>query len=230
MYIEDALAAIISNAAAGGLIEGVDAGEVFTDFTAETEWEGNPRIYVLREETRLIGDLCDGWQGPGTAESSVTIAAIGADKYQAFRAITEATRALNRGLLARITGLDELTGAAGAEIETDPDDEIFLPVYEESGLDEMTISAGDTAEIELGDIASAGTISAIGRLEGAGWIIATGADGDIYRPLLYVPAADEIDSWIITAAAGTERFENGAFREQYYQTRKFSALHKLTVI
>ena len=229
MYIEDALAGIISNAAAGGLIPGVDAAEVYTDFTAESEWQGRPKIYVLREETRIIGDLCADWQGPGTAESAVTIAAIGADKRQALRVITDATRALRRGLLARITGLDELTGQAD-EIETGPDDEIFLPVYEESGLDEMTVAAGDIAEIDSGDIASAGTITAAGRLQGGGWIIAVRADGDIYRPLLYVPASDDIDSWIITAASGTERFENGAFREQYYQTRKFSALHKLTIL
>lgn len=230
MYIEDALAAIIRNAADGGMIPEVESGNIYTDFTAEPEWEGNPKIYVLREDTELIGDLCDGWQGPGTAETTITLAAIGADKRQALRVITDVTKTIRWGLSQRITGLDELTGAAETEIETDPDDEIFLPPYEESGLDDMTISTGDIVEISAGNIVSAGTISAAGRIEGGGWIIAVNAEGDIYPPLLYVPAIGDISSWIITAASGVERFENGAFREQYYQTRKFSALHKLTII
>ena len=38
-----------------------------------------------------------------------------------------------------------------------------------------------------------------------------------------------IISWTITGASGVERFENGAFREQYYQTRQFKAIHNLEI-
>lgn len=229
MYIEETLAEIIRNAAAGERIRGLRAAEVFTDMVGTNEWEGRAKVYVIRDDTRLIGDLSDSWEGPGCAESDVTIAAIGADKIQALEVITDTTRALRRALMARITGLDELTGSAD-EIETDPEDEIYLPVYDEGGLDQMTIDAGDTMTIDTGDIASAGTISADGRLEGGGWLIAIETAGNIYRPLLYVKAGDQIGSWKITGASGVERFDNGAFREQYYQTRRFSALHQIEIV
>ena len=85
MYIEQRLARVIKYAAAIGEIDHLDPEEVFTDMTARNEWEGRAKVYIIREETTIINDLSDAWDGPGAAESAVTIAAIGADNRPAAK-------------------------------------------------------------------------------------------------------------------------------------------------
>lgn len=199
MYIEQRLARVIKYAAAIGEIDHLDAQEVFTDMTAQNEWEGRAKVYILREETSILNDLSDAWDGPGAAESAVTIAAIGADKREALETINGVMAALRKYLDFSRTGDPESEG------------ETFI------------IDADETAEITVLETLTTWELIANGEIGGDGWIIAESATGEFSPTMTAYP----IDSWTMTAAAGLERFDNGAFREQYYQTRKFKAIHQL---
>ena len=199
MYIEQRLARVIKYAAANGQIPYLDAEEVFTDMTAQNEWEGRAKVYILREETSILNDLSDAWDGPGAAESAVTIAAIGADKRQALETINGVMAALKNYFSCAPTGQAESEG------ET------------------VIIDADETAEITVLETLTTWNLTANGEISGDGWIIAKTATG-IFSPAM---AAYPIDSWTMTAAGGLERFDNGAYREQYYQTRKFKAIHQI---
>lgn len=199
MYIEQMLARVIKYAAAIGEIPYLDPEEVLTDMTAANEWQGRAKVYIIREETSVFNDLSDAWDGPGAAESAVTIAAIGADKRQALETINGTMAALRSYFSFGPTGQAESEGES------------------------VIISADETAEISVLETLTTWTLTADGEISGDGWITAKTATG-IFSPTM---TAYPIDSWAMTAANGLERFDNGAFREQYYQTRKFKAIHQI---
>lgn len=194
MYIEEFLARILRLAAQSGTIRNLDAAEIYTDMNGTNEWEGRAKLYVLREDTRPIGDLADPLDGPTVAESTVTLAAIGADKDGALETIEDVVRTL-RGY-------------------------VKITCY---GGETVLISEGETAYVDEGEILASDRISVRGEITGAGLIVAERTGGEIAPEITPNP----IGSAAATAASGVERFENGAWREQYYQTRKYKVVHKL---
>lgn len=204
MYVEQTISRVLKYAAAAGEIPHLVPEEIYTDYTAEPEWNGRGKLYVLREESNTIADLSDGWGGSGIAESTLTVAAIGADKRKALETITAATEALRAYL--------------PPEAPEDPDAE----------GESVEIDADETLEVGLLEILNTGTFTAAGEVTGDGWIVAETVEGAL-SPSMESMTGYPIISWTITGASGVERFENGAFREQYYQTRQFKAIHNLEI-
>jgi len=196
MYIEEYISEIVKNAARQNAVRHLSASEIYTDMTATGEWEGVAKLYILREETKVIGDLSDAWTGGGAAESTVTITAVGADKLEALETVNDAVRALKSYI--RITGF---------------------------GGETVTIDEGETANISAGETMAAETVIVNGELGGGGRLIAEHVGGGGENTAETNP--NPIDGVLVTAASGIQRWENGAFRDQYYQTRIFKFLHQL---
>lgn len=195
MYIEEYIRLVIKTAAEQGGVRHLAASNIFTDMTATGEWEGAAKLYVVREETRILGDLSDAWGGGAAAESVVTLAAVGADKTEALETITDAVRTLKR--YVRIT--DD-----GGEI--------------------LTVDEGDTVVVAAGETMAAHTVNVLGSLDGPGRVIAERFTGD--GPVFTESNPNPVSGVMVSAASGIQRWENGAFRDQYYQTRKFKILHQ----
>ena len=224
MYIEDVLADIVRAAADSRKIAGLDGENVFTDMNGTNEWQGVSKFYVIRDTTDLLGDLAGEIGYSGIARSKLTLAAIGEDKKAALAVIQGALAAIRRHLNGGPDPLDECTLDERDEVTIDEGDE-FCVDWEEGGLDIVEIDERDTVTIDEEDTAVFGTIAADGEVAGGGWIIACQWSGNILPWLLYKPAALDVSDWRLDAASGVERFDAGAWREQYYQTKTLDVLH-----
>ena len=76
LYAEDTLAEIVQHAAEAGKVAGLLGSDVMTDATSSHEWEGRPKLYVIREQSEAIPDLADPFGYSGTLNSRITLAAI----------------------------------------------------------------------------------------------------------------------------------------------------------
>lgn len=252
MYIEEVIAGIIRAAAASGEIPGLSGSEIYTDLNGTNEWEGRSKIYVIRDRIDLLGDLGQEYNYSGTARSQLTLAALGADKETADPIIRGAIRALLRHLNSPPTPLDLYD--LNSDLIPDPDirsmatagtdpctrgslpDEVFLDQadtfavdWEEAATDEALIDPRDTVTIGEKDTAVFGFLDAKGPVTGRGWVIASLWTGQVAPWLIYDPLARQIFDWRLDAASGVERFDTGAWREQYFSTKTLDVLHYVKV-
>ena len=129
---------------ADALIAAVESGAIinrpglciFTDETAEQEWQGRPKIYVLRGELALIGDVTTGGDsGFGSSEITVTVLAASKTESAALFAEVESAllAALEEGVPGvaswRITGKDAFARFADGSFQDEYYHAIKLTVY-----------------------------------------------------------------------------------------------------
>lgn len=103
-YPEEAIAAAIRDAIESGAITRCSAVEVFSDSTAEAEWDGTNKIYVLRGELTLIGDITAGGDS-GFGSSEVTVTVLGSNKAESAALFDEVETALLAALESGIEGV-----------------------------------------------------------------------------------------------------------------------------
>lgn len=228
MYIEDVIASIIRAAATSGKIPWLNGEDVFTDMNGTNEWEGHSKFYVIRDKIELIGDLSQEYSYSGVARSQLTLAALGADKTTADPIIKGALRALRRQLNVELDHLDIYLREEG-DIVTIDDNDILAVDFEEATLDDAMVEEADLVTIDEADLAIFGSLNAQGVVTGDGWIITNDWTGNVSPWLVYNLAAREIIDWRLVAASGVERFDTGAWREQYFQTKTIDVLHYVEV-
>lgn len=228
MYIEDILAERISAAAGAGKIPELDAADVYTDLTGSNEWEGRSKVYVIRENLEIISDLSQEYGYSGIARARLTLAALGRDKPTANAVIKGALTAVRRALNDEPGTLD-VYAADDDEITIDADDELYAGPVLEGDPSETVIDAADTVTIDAGDFAVFGAIDAAGRVTGDGWITADDPAGNIDEYLIWNPVYNDVIDWRLNSIAGTERFETGAWREQYFQIRELDLICRVSV-
>ena len=103
-YPENAIAEALAAAISAGAITRCNAAEVFSDSTAEAEWDGSNKIYVLRGELNLIGDVTAG-SDSGFGSSEVTVTVLGSNKAESAALFDEVETALLAALEAGIPGV-----------------------------------------------------------------------------------------------------------------------------
>jgi len=224
LYAEDTLAEIVQHAAEAGKVAGLLGSDVMTDATSSHEWEGRPKLYVIREQSEAIPDLADPFGYSGTLNSRITLAAIAEHKAAAAVLMAAILAALKRHLADPPTPIDTLTVTHEDVMTVGPEDELATE-YREGALDTATVAEGDAMTLAAGDTAVLGRLRAEGAADGEGWLIATEVTGNVSRWLLYTAEAQDIQSWNLSEVNGVARFENGAFREQYIQTRRMQIVH-----
>lgn len=224
LYAEDTLAEIVQHAAEAGKVAGLLGSDVMTDATSSHEWEGRPKLYVIREQSEAIPDLADPFGYSGTLNSRITLAAIAEHKAAAAVLMAAILAALKRHLADPPAPIDTLTVTHEDVMTVDPEDELATE-YREGALDTAAVAEGDAMAITAGDTAVLGRLRAEGTADGEGWLIATEVTGNVSGWLLYTAEAQDIQSWNLSEVNGVARFENGAFREQYIQTRRMQIVH-----
>ena len=103
-YPETAIAAALAAAITSGSITNRSGLRIFTDETAEQEWQGQPKIYVLRGELTLIGDVTTGGDS-GFGSSEITIMVLAANKSESAALFDEVETALLTALEEGVPGV-----------------------------------------------------------------------------------------------------------------------------
>ena len=196
MYIEDALTGVIKIEADAGNIPGLTPDHVSTDATKSTEWEGENAVFCVRENDTPIHDLTGDSINPEFLDTLLTVSALGVDKAAAFFTIRTIETILN--------GIDRFS-------PTEIDDGDLFVIVRDSVFDINESDVFETDEFD-GD----GLILNHGVIRGK-----TGATK--YSP--FYGALKNI-SVKISEVYGVERFDNGAFKPEYYQVRKLNILHE----
>ena len=148
LYAEDTLAEIVQHAAEAGKVAGLLGSDVMTDATSSHEWEGRPKLYVIREQSEAIPDLADPFGYSGTLNSRITLAAIAEHKAAAAVLMAAILAALKRHLTEPLTPIDTLTVTHEDVMTVDPEDELATE-YREGALDTAAVAEGDAMTLAL---------------------------------------------------------------------------------